>query len=458
MVQNPSVSSPAGTLDLYTASSAWTEASVTWATQPAGTPVASAATTGATSAVSTFGFGASPLASIAPIAAMVTGTNNGFMIDKQSGVVGNLVTREYSTSSQRPKLTICYTPAPPAGCTDGIKNGLETDVDCGGGACAPCAIGGTCSTADDCTSSACGSSSTCIATPTGPTPSFAPLVTGIVVQYGPTTVETLTYYQSPLAAPPGGRPVAYVVPGGGFTGLPGGGRNAPALTQFAQVQNAIGVDVIAADYVLTASGGVNPYPAAINDMRLLSCWGQANAATYGFNMSQAGWFGFSAGANLVGMFSTTLGFATLPSGKPLATPTCTLTGSVKFWSAYYGNVGMVPSEWSASNPHELYSLNVPSFADPLFPTNAADVTVVCHPGDPPVYLVDGRSDTVVLPAAIRRTAAQCRTVVPVLDIAITGGIHGFGPEQWGPAIYQPATNATNAWVAWLASGSPLPPL
>jgi hypothetical protein len=37
-----------------------------------------------------------------------------------------------------------------ATCSDGLKNGNETDVDCGGGACPKCAIGMTCGAATDC--------------------------------------------------------------------------------------------------------------------------------------------------------------------------------------------------------------------------------------------------------------------------------------------------------------------
>ena len=42
-----------------------------------------------------------------------------------------------------------------ATCTDMIKNGAESDVDCGGGACAPCAQGRTCSTGMDCSTGVC---------------------------------------------------------------------------------------------------------------------------------------------------------------------------------------------------------------------------------------------------------------------------------------------------------------
>jgi len=42
-----------------------------------------------------------------------------------------------------------------ATCRDGIKNGIETDVDCGGGTCPRCATGRTCNVANDCTSGTC---------------------------------------------------------------------------------------------------------------------------------------------------------------------------------------------------------------------------------------------------------------------------------------------------------------
>lgn len=43
----------------------------------------------------------------------------------------------------------------PGSCLDGIKNGSETDVDCGGSACAPCAEGKSCAAGLDCASASC---------------------------------------------------------------------------------------------------------------------------------------------------------------------------------------------------------------------------------------------------------------------------------------------------------------
>lgn len=50
------------------------------------------------------------------------------------------------------------------GCTNGVRDGDETDVDCGGAGCAPCADGKACESGGDCASGACDSASkTCSA-------------------------------------------------------------------------------------------------------------------------------------------------------------------------------------------------------------------------------------------------------------------------------------------------------
>ncbi len=46
----------------------------------------------------------------------------------------------------------------PAACDDGVLNGDESDLDCGGSACGPCATGGACEVAADCASRVCAAS------------------------------------------------------------------------------------------------------------------------------------------------------------------------------------------------------------------------------------------------------------------------------------------------------------
>ena len=58
--------------------------------------------------------------------------------------------------TKKPKPTTTQPPTTPPGptCADGIKNGDETDVDCGG-SCPRCATGKTCLRRDDCESAVC---------------------------------------------------------------------------------------------------------------------------------------------------------------------------------------------------------------------------------------------------------------------------------------------------------------
>ncbi|MCW5889977.1 MAG: hypothetical protein KIT14_05435 [bacterium] len=49
----------------------------------------------------------------------------------------------------------------PPTCTDGAKNGTETDVDCGGPSCPACGLGGTCQAGTDCASGRCAPNGRC---------------------------------------------------------------------------------------------------------------------------------------------------------------------------------------------------------------------------------------------------------------------------------------------------------
>ncbi|MEM6786837.1 MAG: hypothetical protein AAF715_04905 [Myxococcota bacterium] len=51
----------------------------------------------------------------------------------------------------------------PASCTDGITNGMETDLDCGGTVCNPCINGDDCVLASDCQSNLCDANLLCVA-------------------------------------------------------------------------------------------------------------------------------------------------------------------------------------------------------------------------------------------------------------------------------------------------------
>jgi len=80
-----------------------------------------------------------------------------------TGAADTSVTVRFRTNANAPpderadldNVTITADPLPT--CTDGVKNGAETDIDCGGGSCGPCNVGQACGAARDCTSATCAS-------------------------------------------------------------------------------------------------------------------------------------------------------------------------------------------------------------------------------------------------------------------------------------------------------------
>ena len=52
-------------------------------------------------------------------------------------------------------MGVCQSGAPPSSCSDLVKNGTETDVDCGGPSCMACVNGKLCATNADCFSNNC---------------------------------------------------------------------------------------------------------------------------------------------------------------------------------------------------------------------------------------------------------------------------------------------------------------
>jgi hypothetical protein len=76
---------------------------------------------------------------------------------------GKKCTSPGDCASNTCKAGTCATP--PVQCSDNQKNGAETDVDCGGGTCPACANGKACASASDCASGNC-ASHVCAAPPT----------------------------------------------------------------------------------------------------------------------------------------------------------------------------------------------------------------------------------------------------------------------------------------------------
>jgi len=93
----------------------------------------------------------------APSSAELTSTELPSRANGAPGCAGEACTAPSAPSN----ATTATAPAPAPTPTDGVKNGTETDVDCGGPDAPKCAAGRTCVAPSDCTTDACGVNGKC---------------------------------------------------------------------------------------------------------------------------------------------------------------------------------------------------------------------------------------------------------------------------------------------------------
>lgn len=452
-----------GPVLVHEVTSAWTETS-TWATAPSYGP---ALAIGSTPVAMPTGTGA--LAAVLPpslVAGWMGGTNYGFMLetDASSSAGEIFASSDDTNATHRPSLKICYLPAPT--CTDTLKNGAETDVDCGGGACPACATGKACALASDCTSGEC-TGSVCQPPPPVPCTTNADCAAGSYCELGssmwsppggPTcyplgvstvasitsctlpapvagawTMGTTPYKTGVLAdvyQPTGarsGRVVVIAHPGGyGSTAID---RAWPNAALYAQALASRGDVAISVDYRLAPA---NPFPAQDADMRCALRWVASQALTWGANPNRIGCMGYSAGGHLCAhvamtaeaqaIYDTGIG-ATIP----LDDGACAWS-----WSASDATLIKVVSSWYG--PADLTTQAgtwVPPYlglatTDPLYMPRAATASPGswAHPGHPRLFLEAGTADTTVGPSIIAAfEAAAIWHGVAVEKAVVTNGQH-----------------------------------
>ncbi|EYF02687.1 DNRLRE domain-containing protein [Chondromyces apiculatus] len=118
------------TVNVHEVNVSWAENSVTWNSFGAGA---------ASSPSTSFGVNNDIVPRQVSLTSLVQswadGTpNNGLLLAEPGLTQTAFRSRESTKTTQRPTLDVCYVT-----CTDGIQNGNETAVDCGGDGCAPCA-------------------------------------------------------------------------------------------------------------------------------------------------------------------------------------------------------------------------------------------------------------------------------------------------------------------------------
>ncbi|WP_433935324.1 PQQ-dependent sugar dehydrogenase [Sorangium cellulosum] len=130
----------------------WDERTVSWQSLgDGGFDAERAATIAAEAGV---GARATDVSSLVQAWVLGTAENHGVLLDEAPARVTSLRSSEIDRAEERPRLEVCYVT-----CSDGVMNGHEAGVDCGGPHCAPC-VGATTGASSTATSSAATSSST----------------------------------------------------------------------------------------------------------------------------------------------------------------------------------------------------------------------------------------------------------------------------------------------------------
>ncbi|HTN89711.1 MAG TPA: DNRLRE domain-containing protein, partial [Sorangium sp.] len=127
------------TVRVHRVTAPWSESAVTWGNSGGGghfdPAVEASFTTGGPGG--TTGFRNVDVTALAQ--AWVSGElgNHGVLLEEAAVTRSTLRSSESASAAERPALTVCYHDT----CEDGIRNGAESGVDCGGPSCAPCAPG-----------------------------------------------------------------------------------------------------------------------------------------------------------------------------------------------------------------------------------------------------------------------------------------------------------------------------
>lgn len=424
--------SPLPTVNLHSITSAWSEGSVVWNTQP----------TYGTSVLATVPQVGGATSVTVPTATVqgwldTPSSNLGIALESDAGGAWQAASSEAVTVSQRPALTVCYV-APT--CSDGVQNQGETGVDCGG-PCAACVVdAGTDGSADSGTGDAgsCPAGTDSATLVSSCTITADQTIVGVQYSYGTDPAQKVWIWTPTGTPPAAGWGGVGNIHGGGFTST-GGGANSSQLTFFCQTQAASaapgGARVCwSIDYRLMSGNypsAVNPYHAAVDDAIAAHDWIVANAASLHIDTTRIGWVGYSAGGHLAGKIAEAR------------------ASTVKRLALWYANSYFhVPSEWSAYNPSGYNYIGCAVGDATCVSTNSPTVNLSPVCGMPPVLLAHGDADTIVnLAQSQRYLAASLAAGVNATLITISGGAHGFPPVYGGP--YMGASCTLSSYLSTL---------
>ena len=347
-------------------------------------------------------------------------------------------------------------------CNNGVKDGAETDIDCGGGTCAACATGKTCAVPADCSTAACGNAvcvpygvestvvlSTCSRTPDN---SLYPTT----YSYGAAAADLIDVWLPPGGCG-GGCAINVNVHGGGGTGDGGGSFTCPLGDHYAPTcafcggspnpctgadpttivhltgrqtlayfcrtvaGNLNGITPIACaaiDYSLMTGhypSTVNAYPTQANEGLAAHAWVLSNAASLGVNPARVSWTGYSFGGHVAAKVAE-------------LAPSAPAHIALDYSNLYFDD----PTWWAAYNPSGYDYLGCAIGDASCVASRSAVVNARPRIGVP-VLLTHGSLDTTINPASSVRYRDAARSMgINATEIVDAVG-HGACPTCMGPS-------------------------
>jgi acetyl esterase/lipase len=244
--------------------------------------------------------------------------------------------------------------------------------------------------------------------------------------------ELLDVYEPVTAPPPGGRPVLIAIHGGGWRRFDKGSYGERIASAFVSK----GYVVVAPNYLLSAPGRVT-WPINFEDVQAAVRWVRGNAGMLGINPDEIAAIGESAGANLAALlgtastksndtgisaavdavvaFSTPTDLAALQSTSPFAEH-----AAAEFLG---GSPQQVPANYAAASPLDQVSA-----------------------GDPPMFLVHGRQDSIIPVNQSRDLAAALSAAGVRNQLVVVNGGHDLDfPAHYSKLIPQILEFLVTTW-------------
>jgi acetyl esterase/lipase len=230
--------------------------------------------------------------------------------------------------------------------------------------------------------------------------------------------EQLDIYQPTAPPPPNGRPVLIAIHGGGWRRLDKGGYGSRIAAAFVPR----GYTVVAPNYRLSEPGAPS-WPINLDDVQAAVRWVRANAGMLEIDPNEVAAIGESAGANLAALLGTGSSGDSAAGSLTARTGTGPVSDAVEAVVAFSTPTdltvlhtvsplaGLAVARFLGGQPQQIAARYI-----------AASPLDQVSPGDPPMFLVHGRDDSLI-PVSQSRAMANALAAAGVRNrlVLVNGG-------------------------------------